>query len=191
VTSHHGRVNVMIQFVSHVFPLSSEKACSHCAEWVVGRVQRNRHPVLECAIAELFEDGLIQRHVRKMRRIYRARLDTLAAALRTELGRFLTFREPSGGTAIWVRTRDARTMTRLVHIPTRRAVVVRRIPGQFRHSFVTRWVTTTERIVSEGSRSLRQLRPFLQRILLPARHELLVETSDHRGTRAEPATTGT
>jgi GntR family transcriptional regulator/MocR family aminotransferase len=72
-------------------------------------------PVLECAVAELFEDGLIQRHVRKMRRIYRARLDTLAAALRTELDGFLTFREPSGGTAIWVRTRDARTMTRWAH----------------------------------------------------------------------------
>ena len=69
-------------------------------------------PVLECAVAELFEDGLIQRHVRKMRRIYRARRETLAAALRTQLGHFLTFREPSGGTAIWVRTRDARTMTR-------------------------------------------------------------------------------
>lgn len=69
-------------------------------------------PVLECAVAELFEEGLIQRHVRKMRRIYRGRLETLADALRTELGRFLTFREPSGGTAIWVRTRDARTMTR-------------------------------------------------------------------------------
>jgi GntR family transcriptional regulator / MocR family aminotransferase len=51
-------------------------------------------PVLECAIAELFEDGLIQRHVRKMRRIYRARLEILAAALRIQLGRFLT---PSAG----------------------------------------------------------------------------------------------
>ena len=69
-------------------------------------------PVLECAVAELLEEGLIQRHVRKMRRIYRARLETLAAALRTQLGDFVTFREPSGGTAIWVRTRDARTMTR-------------------------------------------------------------------------------
>lgn len=69
-------------------------------------------PVLECAVAELLEEGLIQRHVRKMRRIYRARLETLAAELRTQLGDFLTFREPSGGTAIWVRTRDARTTTR-------------------------------------------------------------------------------
>jgi GntR family transcriptional regulator / MocR family aminotransferase len=71
-------------------------------------------PVLECAVAELFEDGLIQRHVRKMRRIYRVRLETLAAALRTQLDHFLTFRQPSGGTALWVRTRDAPAMTRWV-----------------------------------------------------------------------------
>ena len=72
-------------------------------------------PVLESAVAELFEEGLIQRHVRKMRRIYRARLETLAAALRTQLGHFLTFRKPAGGTAIWVRAQDARTMTRWAH----------------------------------------------------------------------------
>ena len=67
--------------------------------------------VLECAIAELLDDGLIQRHVRKTRRIYQSRLQSLATALRQQLGDFLTFRDPSGGTAIWVRARDARTMT--------------------------------------------------------------------------------
>ena len=40
---------------------------------------------------------------------------------------------------------------RLANIPRRRAVVVRRIPGQSRQPFVTGWVPTTERIVSEGS----------------------------------------
>jgi GntR family transcriptional regulator/MocR family aminotransferase len=44
--------------------------------------------------------------------MYRERLKTLAAALRAQLGDFLTFRDPSGGTAIWVRTRSAGTMTR-------------------------------------------------------------------------------
>jgi GntR family transcriptional regulator / MocR family aminotransferase len=72
-------------------------------------------PVLECAVAELFEDGLIQRHVRSMQRLYRERLAILAAALRSKLGDFVSFREPSGGTAIWVRTRDAQTMMRWVH----------------------------------------------------------------------------
>src|SRR4029077_5671484 len=36
-------------------------------------------------------------------------------------------------------------------IPRCRAVVVRRIPGQSRQAFVTGWVPTTERIVSESS----------------------------------------
>jgi len=66
--------------------------------------------VLETAVADLFEEGLIQRHVRKMRRVYRARLDALAAALRKQLGDFLTFREPSGGSAIWVRAASGQTM---------------------------------------------------------------------------------
>ncbi len=66
---------------------------------------------LECAIAELLDDGLLQRHVRKTRRIYRSRLQIFATGLRRQLGDFLTFRNPSGGTAIWVRTRDARTTT--------------------------------------------------------------------------------
>jgi GntR family transcriptional regulator/MocR family aminotransferase len=70
--------------------------------------------VLESAVADLFEEGLIQRHVRKMHRIYRSRLDALAAALRHHLGEFVTFREPSGGTAIWVHCRSWRTMVQWV-----------------------------------------------------------------------------
>jgi DNA-binding transcriptional MocR family regulator len=34
----------------------------------------------------------------------------LMLSLRLQLGDFLTFREPSGGTAIWVRTRSTRMM---------------------------------------------------------------------------------
>jgi GntR family transcriptional regulator / MocR family aminotransferase len=79
--------------------------------------------VLECAIAQMLEDGLIQRHVRKMRRAYRARLGTLAAALRQQLGDFLTFREPSGGTAIWVRTRSTRMMVQWARAARDRGVV--------------------------------------------------------------------
>jgi len=40
---------------------------------------------------------------------------------------------------------------RLANIPRRRAVVVRRIPGQSRQPFVTGWLPATERIVSERS----------------------------------------
>jgi GntR family transcriptional regulator/MocR family aminotransferase len=67
--------------------------------------------VLECAIAELLDEGLIQRHVRKTRRIYELRLRTLALALRRQLDGFVSFHVPSGGTAIWVKTRHPRVTT--------------------------------------------------------------------------------
>ncbi len=70
------------------------------------------HSVLESAIAELLDEGLIQRHVRKMRRVCQQRREVLVAALRRQLGDFIAFRIPSCGTAIWVKTKDAPTMVR-------------------------------------------------------------------------------
>ena len=55
----------------------------------------------------------------------------------------------SGESAFGCQTHDC--WLRLANIPRRRAVVVRRIPGQSRQPFVTGWVPTTERIVSAGS----------------------------------------
>ncbi|HKB11331.1 MAG TPA: PLP-dependent aminotransferase family protein [Vicinamibacterales bacterium] len=58
---------------------------------------------LELAVAELIEDGEVQRHVRKSRRIYRARRDAMLGLLARELGDALTVGVPVGGTALWVR----------------------------------------------------------------------------------------
>jgi GntR family transcriptional regulator/MocR family aminotransferase len=57
---------------------------------------------VECAIAELFEDGEMLRHVRRMRRVFVARRDALVAALRRRLGSALDFRVAEGGLALWV-----------------------------------------------------------------------------------------
>jgi GntR family transcriptional regulator / MocR family aminotransferase len=81
-------------------------------------------PVVECAVAELLDEGLLQRHVRKMRRIYRARRDTLASALRRHLAGFVTFTVPSGGTAIWVRTGDPDTAEKWSTHAHRRGVLI-------------------------------------------------------------------
>ena len=58
---------------------------------------------MEMAIAALIEDGELQRHVARTRRIYAQRRNILAEAIRRELGDAVEFRMPSGGMALWVR----------------------------------------------------------------------------------------
>jgi GntR family transcriptional regulator/MocR family aminotransferase len=58
---------------------------------------------MECAIAELFADGELLRHTRRMRRTFAARRDSLAALLTHHLGSALSFRVPDGGMALWAR----------------------------------------------------------------------------------------
>jgi len=62
-------------------------------------------PVLEYALAELLEDGEVQRHIRRMRREYRARRDVLVDALNERLRDDVSFDVPAGGIALWVRAR--------------------------------------------------------------------------------------
>jgi GntR family transcriptional regulator/MocR family aminotransferase len=66
---------------------------SHC--------DRQGDAAVECAIAELFEDGELQRHVRRMRRTYAARRDAFARSLVRHLGASIEFEIPEGGLAIW------------------------------------------------------------------------------------------
>ena len=64
-------------------------------------IDRQGEHTLECAVAELFEQGEVQRHARRVRRIYQARRDFLACALRRELGSALAFEVPCGGLTLW------------------------------------------------------------------------------------------
>lgn len=56
---------------------------------------------IERAVAELFEEGLVERHGRKMRRVYQARRDALSSALTRHVGERLVFQPPRGGMALW------------------------------------------------------------------------------------------
>lgn len=62
------------------------------------------HP-MEATVAELLEEGELQRHVRKMRVVYERRRDRLAELLRTRLGHVVDFTVPSGGISLWARLR--------------------------------------------------------------------------------------
>jgi GntR family transcriptional regulator/MocR family aminotransferase len=61
--------------------------------------------VMEYAIAELLDEGEIQRHIRRVRREYRVRRDTLVTALREYLGDRVSFDVPAGGIALWVKAK--------------------------------------------------------------------------------------
>ncbi|MDY7225031.1 hypothetical protein [Hyalangium rubrum] len=71
-------------------------------------VDRQGEPALERAVAELLEDGELQRHALKARRVYEGRRDHLVSRLRTQrhLRELLEFDVPSGGLALWLRARD-------------------------------------------------------------------------------------
>ncbi len=67
-------------------------------------IDRQGCPAIEMAVAELLEDGVLQRHARKMRRVYQNRRDVLVAELVSELGAHVEFDLPKGGLALWVRS---------------------------------------------------------------------------------------
>jgi GntR family transcriptional regulator/MocR family aminotransferase len=58
---------------------------------------------VEAAVTDLLVAGDLQRHVRRARRVYRARRDLLASLLGERLGSALSFDVPSGGMALWAR----------------------------------------------------------------------------------------
>jgi GntR family transcriptional regulator/MocR family aminotransferase len=64
-------------------------------------IDRQGDTAMEVAIAELLEDGVVQRHARRMRRVYLGRRDALVEALGRRLGDVLSVESPAGGLALW------------------------------------------------------------------------------------------
>lgn len=69
-------------------------------------IDRQGDTILEAAVAELITDGELQRHIRRMRRIYQARRDHCAETLMKQLGDRLSFEVPAGGMALWFQAPD-------------------------------------------------------------------------------------
>ncbi|APR75800.1 Transcriptional regulator, GntR family domain / Aspartate aminotransferase [Minicystis rosea] len=69
-------------------------------------IDRQGDRAVERAVAELLEDGEVQRHARRARRAYQARRSALAEALHEHLGDVLAFDLPVGGMALWARATD-------------------------------------------------------------------------------------
>jgi len=58
---------------------------------------------MELAMAELFRNGTVSRHIHKSVRAYSQRRDHFCGLLESELGGRVEFRRPEGGMAVWVK----------------------------------------------------------------------------------------
>jgi len=93
---------------------------------------------VEAAVADLLEEGEVQRHIRRVRRQYQKRRDLLVELLRSSLPGTLTFDVPPGGIALWTAVTDvdvdawaARARERGVFFQTARAFTFDRKPQPF------------------------------------------------------------
>ena len=66
-------------------------------------IDRQGDIVLENAMADLLQTGIIQRHLRKSLRIYKQRRDYFCELMRENLGSYVTFQIPDGGMAVWTK----------------------------------------------------------------------------------------
>lgn len=80
--------------------VGSEDVIQHLAK-LRRNMDRQGDIILENAIAELLQGGIIQRHLRKSLRLYKERRDVFCALLKTYLNKYATFQVPDGGMAVW------------------------------------------------------------------------------------------
>lgn len=59
--------------------------------------------LMENALAALYNNGSMQRHIRRSHKLYQERRDRFCTLLEKELGNSVSFKVPDGGMAVWVR----------------------------------------------------------------------------------------
>jgi GntR family transcriptional regulator/MocR family aminotransferase len=131
-------------------------------------VDRQGDHAVEAAVAELLEDGEVQRHARRARRVYESRRDFLVRAFRGQLGDIVTFDIPPGGMALWTQVTRAVDVDAWADRALLRDVVF--LPGQ-RFTFDGRkipyarfgFAALSERELAEAVRRLLEALPYPRR----------------------------
>jgi GntR family transcriptional regulator/MocR family aminotransferase len=68
-----------------------------------GIVDRQGDALLELTFAAFIKSGDLDRHIRKVMKIYKQRRDLFCALLKAELNEFFEFEIPKGGMAVWIK----------------------------------------------------------------------------------------
>ncbi len=79
----------------------------------LGIIDRQGDVLMEHALGEMIEEGVIHRHLKKSLKVYRERRDHMAFLLSSELGHLIDFEIPTGGLAYWVKWKNRTNLLRL------------------------------------------------------------------------------
>jgi GntR family transcriptional regulator / MocR family aminotransferase len=71
------------------------------ATWLRKFIDTQGDSLIENAVAELYKDGTIVRHIKKSVKLYKERRDHFCALLHHELGNSISFKIPDGGMSVW------------------------------------------------------------------------------------------
>mgnify|MGYP000672252065 CR=1 FL=1 len=82
--------------------LIASKAFVDEAAKLRGYVDRQGDALLELTFADFIKSGDLDRHIRKVMKIYKQRRDLFCKLLKDELGSFFQFEIPKGGMAVWI-----------------------------------------------------------------------------------------
>lgn len=79
----------------------------------LGIIDRQGDVLMEQALGEMIEEGVIQKHIKKSIKVYKERRDKMSELLRSQLGMWVDFSPPAGGLAFWVVFRKKINLARL------------------------------------------------------------------------------
>ncbi|MCE7990668.1 MAG: PLP-dependent aminotransferase family protein [Roseivirga sp.] len=78
----------------------------------------------ERAIAMLFEEGEIRRHMKKALKAYRVRRDLFCKLLKEKLGELVSFKVPDGGLAVWTTFHDSINLDQLRETTLKKGLLI-------------------------------------------------------------------
>lgn len=73
------------------------------ATWLRKSIDTQGDSLIENAIADMYKDGSIARHIKKSVKLYKERRDHFCDLLDKELGKNISFKIPDGGMSVWVK----------------------------------------------------------------------------------------
>ena len=101
------------------------------------RYDMGSSPYLGRIVAEMIRNGDLDRHVERLRAIYRRKLDRLCEALDEHCGDYVSYQRPGGGFFVWVGLRPGLSAIEVQRVANEKGVVIGAGPHFFADGNVT------------------------------------------------------